>query len=150
MAAITLLVRADDVAELNEVTMVTLTRIVENGVAMDGEQNRGATLVPARNQAAITVAANDDPHGVVMWSSTSIIADELEGGNNVIEVAFIREFGAIGAVIISYATEMAGGTNDAQSLVDFIPTTGDAIMSDGQTSATISITILPVSPSLCV
>lgn len=146
MDTINLLIISDEVAELNEVTMVTLTTVVENGVSMGGDQSRGASIAPGRSQAVITVQANDDPHGVVTWSPTLVVADELEGANNVIQVTLVREFGAIGAVIISYSTEMvATGIDRAQSLEDFIPATGDAIMSDGQSSATIRITILPVS-----
>lgn len=150
MATITLLIMSDDVSELNEVTMVTLTRVVESGVAMTGDEMRGARLAPGRNQAVITVQANDDPHGVVMWSPTLVMADEEEARNNVVEVTLVREYGAIGAVIISYTTAVNSSlapTESAQSLQDFIPTSGDVVMRDGQSSTTISITILPVSPT---
>lgn len=145
MATITLLITADDISELNEVTMVTLTRVVENGVAMAGDQSRGASLASGRSQAVVTVQANDNPHGVITWSPTLVMAEEVEGRNNEIQVSLIREFGAIGAIIISYATEVRVGSDDAQALEDFIPRSGDVVMSDGQSSATISITILPVS-----
>lgn len=145
MATITLLITSDNVSELDEVTTVTLTRVVENGVAMAGDQSRGASLASGRNQAVITVQANDDPHGVVTWSPTLVMADEVEGRNNVIQVTLVREFGAIGAIIVSYATGMGMGNDDAQSFEDFIPRSGDVVMSDGQSSTTISITILQVS-----
>lgn len=148
VATIRLLISADNIAELDEVTTVTLTNVVENGVPTSGDQSRGARLALGRNQAVITVQANDDPHGVIAWSPTMVMADEVEGRNNVVEFTLVREFGAIGAVVISYATTVDASqpaSGRAESLQDFIPATGDVVMGDGETLATVGITILQVS-----
>lgn len=147
MATISLLVRSDNISELNEVTMVTLTNVIENGVPLTGDQTRGAEVIPEQSQAVITVLANDDPHGVVTWSPTVVMTEEEEGGSSTVQLTLIREFGAIGAIVVSYTTEIASSLpliEQAESLQDFVPAAGDVVIGDGETSATITVTILPV------
>lgn len=146
-ASITLFIVADNTPELNEVTMVTLTSVVENGVPPSGDQSRGARLASAQNVAVITVQANDDPHGVVTWSPLVIQTQEEEGRNSVLLLSIAREFGDIGAIIISYTTEMAlfqPVQARAQALLDFVPASSDVVIGDGATSVNVSITILQV------
>ncbi len=85
-------------AELDEVTMVTLT-ITDNGVPEGGDDTRGATLIGGRGIAVVTVLANDDPHGVFLWSPAAIDTEELD---NIFTVHILREFGDIGAVTLDY------------------------------------------------
>lgn len=134
---------SDTIAELNEITTVTLTDIVENGVPASDDQSRGASLAPGQSEAVVTVAANDDPHGVVTWSPTLVMAEEEEGRNSVARLTIVREFGAIGAIVVSYSTAMED-SQSAESLQDFVPTAGDVVIADGQSSVSISITILQV------
>lgn len=143
-----LFVGADSVPELNEVTTVSLTSIVESGIPGGTNQSRGARLLPGGTEAVITVQANDDPHGVISWFPVMVLVDEQEGSNNVLQLIIVREFGAVGAVIISFTTAMAESlpsNEQAVSLMDFVPASGDIIMSDGQTSASVAVTILHVS-----
>lgn len=149
LATISLLVLSDNTSELNEVTTVTLTNIVLNGVPPSGDPARGAGLTPGRNEAVLTVQANDVPHGEVGWAAAVVMAvEEEEGENGNVQLLLVREFGAIGVIIISYSVEMdtsLPADERAESLQDFIPTAGDVVMGDGETSATISVTILQVS-----
>ncbi len=127
--------------------MVTLTSVIENGVPSSGDQTRGARVIPGQNQAVITVLANDDPHGVVTWSPAVVMTEEEESGSSVVQLTLVREFGAIGTIIVSYTTEIASSlpSNErAESLQDFVPTAGDVVIGDGETSATITVTILSV------
>ena len=96
----------------------------------------------------ITIQANDDPHGVIYWSSMMVLVDEEEGINTEVQLILIREFGDIGSIVISYATAMAqslSSIEQAVSLMDFVPISGDVVMSDSQTSGSVFVTILQVS-----
>ena len=153
IATIMLLIRADNISELNEVTTVTLTRIVANGVSESGDQRRGARLALGQTEAVITVQANDEPHGVIAWSPTVIMVQEQEGTNNEVQLTLVREFGSIGAVVISYSTQVDASlpiNERAESLMDFVPTSGEIVMGDGESSASIRVTILQVSKNLII
>lgn len=101
-AVITLTVRADNIPELNEVTRVSLTDIIENGVPPGGDQTRGASIVTGQATSFITVTANDAPHGVILWSANASTTAEVEGANSQVNLSIIREFGTIGDVVVSY------------------------------------------------
>lgn len=88
--------------ELNEVTVIALTEITENGVPPGGDNTRGAQILPAQRQAVITVQANDAPHGVVVWSASVVNVTEEDSTDNVVQLTLLREFGSIGAIIITY------------------------------------------------
>lgn len=88
--------------ELNEVTVIALTEITENGVPPGGDSTRGAQILPAQRQAVITVQANDAPHGVVVWSASVVNVTEEDSTDNVVQLTLLREFGSIGAIIITY------------------------------------------------
>jgi len=146
VSTIVLLIQPDLFPELNEVTRVTLTGVLENGVAVGGDPTRGARLAPAgQTTAVVTVQANDAPHGVVVWSPSVVMVTEEEEVDSVVQLTLIREFGSIGAIIISYGTDMASGLPADQLAVsreDFLPATGSIAMGDGETSTSINITIL--------
>ncbi len=148
MTTITLVVRTDTIPELNEVTTVTLTNILENGVPDGGDMSRGARLEAGRSEAVITVLANDEPHGVLTWGAPGMITvAELEGSSNVVSLSVLREFGTVGAIVVGYSTDIdasAFSDNLATPLMDFVPITGEVVIGDNQTSADISIIILQV------
>lgn len=149
--SIALNVRADNVSELNEITTVSLTNIMESGFSASEDQSRGARLFPGRTEAFMTIQANDDPHGVIAWFPVTVLVDEQEGTDYELQLMLIRLFGDIGVVVISYATAMAQSlpsSEQARSLTDFIPTSGDVVMSDGQTSMSVAVTILQVNKYL--
>ena len=87
---------------MNEVTTVTLTQIIENGVPFGGDPNRGATLISDRTASVITVAANDAPHGVFVWSVNVTEVEEEEGIDVIMTLTILREFGTIGDVSVNY------------------------------------------------
>ena len=104
VSAVTLAVQVhpDVLPELNEVTVITLTEITQNGVPPGGDITRGAQLLPGQTQAVITVQANDAPHGVVVWSAAVVNATEQEGTDSIVQLTLLREFGSIGDIIITY------------------------------------------------
>ena len=111
----------------------------------------------------VTIQANDDPHGVIVWQSNS--TEVVEGDTStIVTLTLLREFGDIGDITIRYryfitsnnylitgdifstlndnsapANQMALAGSDYMEI-----TSGVAYMSDRQTSTTINITILPV------
>ena len=101
-ATITLTVHPDLFPELNEVTVIELTEITANGVPPGSDASRGAQLLPERTRSFITVQANDAPHGVLVWSASRVLATEEDSVDNSIQLTILREFGSIGAILISY------------------------------------------------
>ena len=148
MATITLLIQSDIIPELNELTTVTLTAVLENGVPEGGDVSRGAKITPSQSQAVVTVEANDAPHGVITWTPSVVMVTEDEGIDNNVQLSLVREFGAIGAVVITYTTSVASLLpleQQAAELLDFIPTSGQVIMGNEETTASVTITVLHVS-----
>ena len=101
-ATITLTVHPDLLPELNEVTVVELTEITQNGVPPGSDAARGAGFITSRTQSVVTVEANDAPHGVLVWAATRIQVEEVDGVNSIVQLTILREFGSIGALLISY------------------------------------------------
>lgn len=101
-AAITLTVHPDMLPELDEVTVIELTEITENGVPPGSDSSRGARLIPSRAQSFITVQANDAPHGVLVWLTDRVTATEQDNTDSVVQLTILREFGSVGAILISY------------------------------------------------
>lgn len=134
-----LFVTADGVPELNEVTRVTL-RIIQSGVEPGVDPARGAMISSSNGVAVITVLANDEPHGVFTWATSTTTATEVESDSNDVRVTIVREFGAVGAVEVSFTTVMATeGTSQylAAAGEDYVPTTATALMENGVTSVTV-------------
>lgn len=148
MATITLVIRSDMLPELTEVTTVTLTAILENGVAEGGDLSRGAQISASQSQAVVTVAANDAPHGVITWTSTVAMVTEDEDVDNNVQLSLVREFGSIGAVVVTYSTSVASTLpleRQATEQLDFVPTSSQIVMDDGVTASSVFVTVLHVS-----
>ena len=164
-ANITVIIHPDLLPELNEVTVIEMTEITENGVLPGADSTRGARLIPSRTQSFITVQANDAPHGVIVWSANRVTTTELDAVDSTVRLTILREFGSIGAILISYRyiyTYMSAkfywwlpfstftDTNvpvedQATSGIDYLPTSSNVMMAANATSTTVMITILHVS-----
>lgn len=101
MATIDLFINADNMAELNETTRITLTNVTEDGVPLGGDHSKGASISPLRSVALITITANDEPFGIVTWDSFDPTVTETDG-NNVVSLTLVRTAGANGDIAISY------------------------------------------------
>lgn len=99
---ISVTIHPDLLPELNEVTVIHLTGITDNGVPLGSDGTRGAQLLSGRTQAVITVQANDAPHGIIVWSATRVAATEEDAVDSAVQLTILREFGSIGAILISY------------------------------------------------
>ena len=99
---IILIVQPDLLPELNEETVIELTEITQNGVPPGSDESRGAQFIPGKTQSVVTVQANDAPHGVLVWSAARVEAAELDGVDGTVQLTILREFGSIGAILITY------------------------------------------------
>lgn len=145
-ATITLVFQPDSIPELNEVTRVRLTSATVQGGGVNQPQ-----LISGRQEAVITVEANDAPHGVISWSPLFVTATETDGTDSTVRLTLVREFGTIGSVVIGYNTLVNSSLppeQRAEPLMDFVPSTSEVVIGNGQSSSTITITILHVSTSV--
>lgn len=100
--------------------------------------------------ATVIVRANDEPHGIVAWQRTNILAQESEAINSTIQLVIERQLGSIGEIKVLYSTVTAI-TNDsdnerpAKPNEDFIPVSGEVLMADGVNMTNISIHVIHVS-----
>nr|Q6JAN0.1 RecName: Full=Adhesion G-protein coupled receptor V1; AltName: Full=G-protein coupled receptor 98; AltName: Full=Monogenic audiogenic seizure susceptibility protein 1 homolog; AltName: Full=Very large G-protein coupled receptor 1; Flags: Precursor [Danio rerio]AAT07468.1 very large G-protein coupled receptor-1 [Danio rerio] len=134
----------DTTPEDREEYRVILSNIQTTGVTKTGI----AALSAQGREAVVSVEASDEPFGLlsIAPSSLQVTTDEK---NTTIRIYINREFGASGAVNISYET-VRGSLQDlrqtegalAQPGQDFRYVSNSVIMQDGQTSVSIPITII--------
>ena len=90
----------DDTIELSELATVILTEIVLDGnTDPDVSSALGAQINPLTSSSAVTIQANDYPHGLITFSlsSRSVTVDEPGTGNiTSVSLTIIREYGLIG------------------------------------------------------
>ncbi|XP_041856249.1 adhesion G-protein coupled receptor V1 [Melanotaenia boesemani] len=123
---------------------VSLSNIQTFGVVVTGH----AALDIQGSQAVLTVDTSDQPFGLLTIAPSSLRVT-TEERDQIINIYINREFGASGAVNISYEvkrgslqnlSEVEGALADPG--LDFISGTGSVILQDGQTSVGIPVTIL--------
>ncbi|GAA6109102.1 adhesion G-protein coupled receptor V1 isoform X1 [Tachysurus ichikawai] len=134
----------DGTPEDREEYRVILSNIQTKGVTATGV----AALDPEGREAVISVAASDEPFGIlrIAPSSINISTDEKD---TKLRIYITREFGASGSVNISYET-VKGSLQDlrliegalAEPGQDFQHVSSFVVMQDGQTSVSIPITII--------
>ncbi|XP_069483725.1 adhesion G-protein coupled receptor V1 isoform X2 [Ambystoma mexicanum] len=134
----------DNIPEEKEEYSLVLYNVVTQGVRPTG----AAVLHSQGYEAVLTVEASDEPHGVLSFAPSSRIVLTQEA-NKTIQLFINREFGSLGAVNVTYATvsallPLANQTEGrlAEPGYDFIPASGSLILGEGETSGTISISIL--------
>ncbi|OWK12555.1 hypothetical protein Celaphus_00003868, partial [Cervus elaphus hippelaphus] len=99
LSTITLTVLADDLPELSEIVIVTLIRIITEGVE---DPSKGATIDQKRNKSVITTLPNDSPHGLVGWHAESVFLRVAEPKENVtaLRLQIVRDKGLLGDIAI--------------------------------------------------
>ena len=112
--------------------------------------NQGATINPALSTSTVVIRANDEPHGIVGWQRTIVLAQESEATNSTAQLVIERLRGEIGDIKVSYSTLMAkinSSANERPAVpnLDFIPVTGEIVMADGDNLTNISIHVIHVS-----
>ncbi|KAM7416521.1 hypothetical protein PAMA_018533 [Pampus argenteus] len=123
---------------------VSLSNILTFGVAVTGH----AALDVQGSEAVLTVDTSDVPYGMLTIAQSSLRVT-TEERDQTINIYINREFGASGAVNITYEV-MKGSLQDLSQVEgaladpgqDFISGIGFVILQDGQTSVAIPVTIL--------
>ncbi|XP_040011455.1 adhesion G-protein coupled receptor V1 [Xiphias gladius] len=123
---------------------VSLSNIQTFGVVVTGH----AVLDVQGSEAVLTVDTSDEPYGLLTIAPSSLRVT-TEEQDRTINIYINREFGASGAVNITYEV-LRGSLQDLSQLEgdladpgqDFISGTGSVILQDGQTSVAIPVTIL--------
>ncbi|XP_049326601.1 adhesion G-protein coupled receptor V1 isoform X2 [Astyanax mexicanus] len=134
----------DSAPEEREEYRVVLSNIQTKDVTATGV----AALDVQGRECVVSVEASDEPFGMlsIAPSSRSVSTEEK---NTTVRIYINREFGASGAVNISYET-VKGSLQDlrqvegalAEQGQDYLYASGSVVMQDGQTSVSIPITII--------
>lgn len=124
-----------------------MTSLIEDGSNLP---NQGATINSAQSTVTVLVRSNDDPHGIVGWLRTIVIAQETEATNNTVRLLVERRAGVIGDIKVSFSTVMARtnvSVNERPALPgkDFIPVSDEVLMANGVNLTNISIRVIHVS-----
>ncbi|XP_060082724.1 adhesion G-protein coupled receptor V1-like [Ylistrum balloti] len=98
----------------------------------------GADIGP-QNTLTINILSNDNAHGIIeiAMDSLEVRVQEEDGRDNVIAVNVIRKHGYFGRVVVRWVA-----SGDQDGLSDITPLQGQVEFTDGQSVATISLTIL--------
>ena len=118
----------DSIPELNETLSITL-------------QSANPALLGFYKTAKVTIRKNDNPHGIVELSKSS--ASVLEGSDQVAQLEVVRTKGLYGAVMLHWST----GDLTAVRGVDFSPRTTTVTLAEGQSKASLEVTIITDSIS---
>eukprot|EP00118_Oscarella_pearsei_P022727 m.265821 g.265821 ORF g.265821 m.265821 type:complete len:6112 (+) comp40493_c2_seq23:779-19114(+) len=147
-ATLTLSILADDTSEIDEMVVITLTDVLGRGGVPEGaDVSRKAKIVPTLASSVISVRANDDPHGVIIWSPSSLTVQtpELDAFDSVVPLTVVREFGSFGDIIVNYSTGVAThkpADSRATPDADFVAViNGSVKIMANETSAVVPITI---------
>lgn len=96
----------DNTIELAELATVTLTEVVSDGnTDPDVSSSMAAQINPLTSSAAVTIQANDYPHGLLTFapSSRSVTVDEPGTGNlTSVTLTIIREYGTLGILLSAH------------------------------------------------
>ena len=101
------MITSDQTPEIGEVTRITLTSIIDNGVPEGGDQSKGASITSSRAVAVVTINANDDPFGSVAWSDFGGIVTGMErDSDSTVSLSVVRTLGTHGDIEITYRLMM--------------------------------------------
>ncbi|XP_077203699.1 adhesion G-protein coupled receptor V1 isoform X3 [Paroedura picta] len=124
-------------------------RLILHNVRTQGVSSAGAAVLDNQGyEAVLTVEASDEPHGVLNFAFSSRVV-LVQEENKTVQLFINREFGSLGIINLTYATipgllSLKNRTEImlAEPGVDYIAVVGSLFLGEGETSATINITIL--------
>ncbi|XP_061172919.1 adhesion G-protein coupled receptor V1-like [Saccostrea echinata] len=98
----------------------------------------GATIGP-KNKITVNILSNDNAHGIIEFAEDSreLTVEELDHKDSVIQLNVVRQQGFFGRVVVSWSA-----SGDQSGLSDITPLSGQVEFANGQSVATISLTIL--------
>ncbi|KAL2779432.1 adhesion G-protein coupled receptor V1 precursor [Daubentonia madagascariensis] len=145
LSTITLTVLADDIPELSEVVIVTLTRITTEGVE---NPSKGATIDQKRNKSVITTLPSDSPYGLVGWHAESLFIKVTEPKENItiLQLQIVRDKGLLGDLAIHLIAQpnfLLHVNNQATESEDYMLQETIIIMKENIKEAHVKVAILP-------
>ncbi|XP_073933195.1 adhesion G-protein coupled receptor V1 isoform X3 [Castor canadensis] len=145
LSTITLAVLADELPELSEVVIVTLTGVTTEGVV---DPSKGATVDQKRSRSMITTLPSDSPYGVVGWHAQSLFTRVAEPKENVsiLHLPIVREkglFGDIAIHLIAKPNVLLHVNNQATENEDYVLQERIIIMKENIKETHAKVAILP-------
>ncbi|KAI4584561.1 hypothetical protein MJG53_007840 [Ovis ammon polii x Ovis aries] len=145
LSTITLTVLADDLPELSEIVIVTLIRIITEGVE---DPSKGATIDQKRNQSVITTLPNDSPYGLVGWHAESLFIKVAEPKENAtaLQLQIVRDKGLLGDIAIQLVAKpnfLLHINNRATENEDYVLQETMIIMKENIKETYVNVAILP-------
>ncbi|XDC76153.1 hypothetical protein R6Z07F_007326 [Ovis aries] len=145
LSTITLTVLADDLPELSEIVIVTLIRIITEGVE---DPSKGATIDQKRNQSVITTLPNDSPYGLVGWHAESLFIKVAEPKENAtaLQLQIVRDKGLLGDIAIQLVAKpnfLLHINNRATENEDYVLQETMIIMKENIKETYVKVAILP-------
>ncbi|XP_042344940.1 adhesion G-protein coupled receptor V1 [Plectropomus leopardus] len=140
VALVTVTILPDDIPELAESFLVNITSVELIGGSVGAGQP--SVKRPGMEVAEVTIQENDDPRGIVQFSVSedipgSMLAYELPPPDNIFLLSVVRLAGTTGRLVLYWEAQPITADLD-----DFSPTSGNITFQDGESEATIAITIL--------
>ncbi|KAI9527782.1 Adhesion G-protein coupled receptor V1 [Dissostichus eleginoides] len=140
VALVTVTILPDDIPELAESFLVNITSVELIG----GSVGAGQPTVkrPGLEVAEVTIQENDDPRGILQFNVSediagSVLAYEIPPPDNTLHLSVVRLAGTTGRLVAYWEAQPI-----TADLSDFSPSSGNITFQDGQSEATIAITIL--------
>ncbi|XP_016865453.1 adhesion G-protein coupled receptor V1 isoform X3 [Homo sapiens] len=145
LSTITLTILADNIPELSEVVIVTLTRITTEGVE---DSYKGATIDQDRSKSVITTLPNDSPFGLVGWRAASVFIRVAEPKENTttLQLQIARDKGLLGDIAIHLRAQpnfLLHVDNQATENEDYVLQETIIIMKENIKEAHAEVSILP-------
>ncbi|XP_051028356.1 adhesion G-protein coupled receptor V1 [Acomys russatus] len=145
LSTITLTVLADDEPELSESVIVTLTRVVTEGVK---DPLKGATVDQNGSTSLLTILPSDSPYGVVGWHTDSLLTRVPEPRENItiIKLRIVRDkglFGDISIHLIAKPNFLLHINNQATENEDYVLQDTVIIMKENIKETHAEVVILP-------
>ncbi|VTJ60831.1 Hypothetical predicted protein [Marmota monax] len=145
LSTITLTVLADDIPELSEVVIITLTRIATEGVE---DSSKGATIDQKRNKSVITTLPSDSPYGFVGWHAKSLFTTVAEPTENItnLQLYVVRDKGFFGDIAIHLKAKpnfSLHTNNQAIENEDYVLQETTIIMKENIKETHVNVAILP-------
>ncbi|XP_055460041.1 adhesion G-protein coupled receptor V1 [Psammomys obesus] len=145
LCTITLTVLADDLPELSEAVIVTLTQIVTEGVE---DPSKGATVDQNRSKSVLTILPSDSPYGVVGWHTDSLFTRVPEPRENstVLQLHIVRDKGLFGDISIHLLAKpnfLLHINNQATENEDYVLQDTVIIMKENMKETHAEVAILP-------
>ncbi|XP_054843539.1 adhesion G-protein coupled receptor V1 [Eublepharis macularius] len=124
-------------------------QVILHNVRTQGVSSAGAAVLDNQGyEAVLTIEASDEPHGVLNFASSSRVV-LVQEENKTVQLFINREFGSLGIINVTYATVpgLLGLKNQTEMMLaepgaDFISALGSFLLGEGETSATINVTVL--------